>query len=204
MKTIKTQLATARAADWVAATDSRDWATRPAVTGRAAKARVATARAARSMTPNDETWEPDAGVPTDPLVSLAGIPKSSRSERGVYAASPSLLPHQSVNSSLVGSFTSKRPEGRAPTTRQLLNTPTSLARAGGPFESSSFLPDFNQRSACFRQVIGFNGPATAQPACFPAWPGPAGWGNRKPSFAFIIRVISDVFRVSPTFSPREW
>ena len=138
MKTIKTQVATARAARTMAATDSADWAPRPAVTVRATKA---AARAARSMTPEDLTWEPEPSVRTNRPVSLGHI---------------------------------------------------------------SQFPDFDQRSACFRQVIGLNGPATAQPAFFPAWPGPAGWGNRKPSFAFIIRVISDVFRVSPTFSPREW
>jgi len=40
----------------------------------------------------------------------------SASERGVDAASPSLLPQLSLNSNLVGSFTLKRPEGRAPRT----------------------------------------------------------------------------------------
>jgi len=48
------------------------------------------------------------------------IPKLSASERGVYAASLSLLPQLALNSNLVGSFTLKRPEGRAPTNRQLM------------------------------------------------------------------------------------
>jgi len=141
MKTIKTQVATARAAHTMAATNSADWAPRPAVTVRATKARIAAARAARSMTPGDLTWEPETSVRTNRPVSLGHI---------------------------------------------------------------SQFPDFDQRSACFRQVIGLNGPATAQPAFFPAWPGPAGRGDRKPSFAFVIRVISDSFRVSPTFSQRKW
>jgi len=62
----------------------------------------------------------------------------SASERGVYAASLSLLPQLSLNSNPVGSFTLKRPdrrraeaalwraakaEGRAPTNRQLLDAP---------------------------------------------------------------------------------
>ena len=51
------------------------------------------------------------------------IHKLSASERGVYAASLSLLPQLSLNSNLVGSFTLKRPEGRAPTNRQLLDAP---------------------------------------------------------------------------------
>ena len=44
-------------------------------------------------------------------------------ERGVYAASLSLFPQVSQNSDVVGSFTLKRPEGRAPTNRQLLDAP---------------------------------------------------------------------------------
>jgi len=49
------------------------------------------------------------------------IHKLSASERGVDAASLSLLPQLSLNSNLVGSFTLKRPEGRAPTNRQLVD-----------------------------------------------------------------------------------
>ena len=52
------------------------------------------------------------------------IPKSLVSERGVDAASLSLLPQLSLNSSLVGSFPLKRPEGRAPTNRQLVDAPS--------------------------------------------------------------------------------
>jgi len=66
--------------------------------------------------------------------------KLSASERGVYAASLSLLPQLSLNSNLVGSFTLKRPdrrraeaalwraakaEGRASTNRQLRAAPRS-------------------------------------------------------------------------------
>ena len=125
----------------VAATDSSDWATRPAVKVRAAKAKVATARAARSMTPEDLTWEPEPSVRTNRPVSLGHI---------------------------------------------------------------SQFPDFDQRSACFRQVIGLNGPATAQPAFFPSWPGPAGPRERRSSFGFVIRVLSDSFRVSSTIAQCEW
>jgi len=57
------------------------------------------------------------------------IPKLSVSERGVYAASLTLLPQLSLISSLVGSFTLKRPEGRAPTNRQLLDAPLATAAA---------------------------------------------------------------------------
>jgi len=42
--------------------------------------------------------------------------KMSTSDRGVYAASLSLPSELSLNSNLVGSFSRKRPEGRAPTT----------------------------------------------------------------------------------------
>jgi hypothetical protein len=52
----------------------------------------------------------------------------SAPERGVYAASLSLLSQVSLNSNLVGSFTLKRPEGRAPTNRQLLDAPWNLSR----------------------------------------------------------------------------
>jgi hypothetical protein len=69
-------------------------------------------------------------------LSAQCIPKRSASERGVYAASLSLLSEFASNSNLVGSFTLKRPdrrraeaalwraakaEGRAPTNRQLLD-----------------------------------------------------------------------------------
>ena len=138
MKTIKTQVATARAARTMAATDSADWAPRPAVTVRATKA---AARAARSMTPEDLTWEPEPSVRTNRPVSLGHI---------------------------------------------------------------SQFPDFDQRSACFRRVIGLNGPATAQPAFFPLWPGPAGRRDRRSSFGFVIRVLSDSFRVSSTIAQCEW
>jgi len=68
------------------------------------------------------------------------IPSLSASERGVHAASRSLLPQLSLNSNLVGSFTLKRPdhrraeaalwraakaEGRAPTSRQLVDAPVA-------------------------------------------------------------------------------
>jgi hypothetical protein len=53
------------------------------------------------------------------------IHKLSASERGVDAASLSLLSQPSLNSNLVGSFTPKRPEGRAPTNRQILDAPDS-------------------------------------------------------------------------------
>src|SRR5436190_569310 len=96
----------------VAATDSANWAPRPAVAVRAATARVATARSARSMTPRDLTWEPETSISTNHPVSLGRIPKLSESERGIYAASLSLSPHHSVNSSLVGSCTLKRPDRR--------------------------------------------------------------------------------------------
>jgi len=52
------------------------------------------------------------------LFSVQCLPKLSASERGVYAASLSLLPQLSPSSNLDGSFTLKRPEGRAPTERQ--------------------------------------------------------------------------------------
>jgi hypothetical protein len=51
------------------------------------------------------------------------IHKLSVSERGVDAASLSLLPQLSLNSNLVGSITLKRPEGRAPMNRQLRDAP---------------------------------------------------------------------------------
>src|SRR4030095_1676861 len=66
---------------------------------------------------------------TDTLTAQC-IPKLSASERGVYAASLSLPPQRSLNSNLVGSFTLKRPKGRAPTNRQLLDAPVT-ACAGG-------------------------------------------------------------------------
>jgi hypothetical protein len=53
------------------------------------------------------------------------LPAVIASERGVDAASLSLLPQLSLNSNLVGSFTPKRPEGRAPTNRQFLDVPES-------------------------------------------------------------------------------
>jgi len=57
-------------------------------------------------------------------------------ERGVDAASLSLLPQLSLNSNLVGSFTLKQPdrrraaksEGRDPTNRQFLDAPIAIAR----------------------------------------------------------------------------
>ena len=49
-----------------------------------------------------------------------------RTERGVYAASLSLLLQRSLNSNLVGSFTLKRPEGRAPTNLQLVDAPKEI------------------------------------------------------------------------------
>ena len=63
-----------------------------------------------------------------PKGSLFTERKLSASERGVYAASPSLLLQLSLNSNLVGSFTLKRPEGRAPTNRQLLDVPFHRGR----------------------------------------------------------------------------
>ena len=50
--------------------------------------------------------------------------KLSVAERGVYAASLSLIPQILQYSNLVGSFTLKRPEGRAPTNRQLVDAPS--------------------------------------------------------------------------------
>jgi len=56
------------------------------------------------------------------------IRKLSASERGIYAASLSLLPELSLSSKLADSFTLKRPEGRAPTNRQLLDAPRTPRR----------------------------------------------------------------------------
>jgi len=58
-----------------------------------------------------------------PQLSRRCIPKLSASERGVYAASLSLFSELALNPNLVGSFTLKRPEGRAPTNGQLLDAP---------------------------------------------------------------------------------
>jgi len=54
------------------------------------------------------------------------VPKLSETERGVYAASLSLFSEVALNSNLVDSFTLKRPEGRAPTNRQLQDAPVTL------------------------------------------------------------------------------
>jgi len=54
----------------------------------------------------------------------------SVSERGVDAASLSLLPQLSLNSHLVGSFLLKRPEGRAPSNRQLRDATRRPRRRG--------------------------------------------------------------------------
>src|SRR6185503_3966937 len=64
---------------------------------------------------------PKLQAPKKHQVPSQCIPKLSASERGVYAARPSLSPRFWLNSSLVGSVPLKRPEGRAPTNRQLLN-----------------------------------------------------------------------------------
>jgi hypothetical protein len=55
------------------------------------------------------------------------ISKLSAPERGVYAASLSLLSQLSLNPNLAGSFTLKRPEGRAPANRQGLDEPPGHA-----------------------------------------------------------------------------
>src|SRR5688572_11215638 len=47
------------------------------------------------------------------------IPKLSVTERAVYGASMSLIPASAEFSKFVGSLTLRRPEGRAPTSRQL-------------------------------------------------------------------------------------
>jgi len=60
---------------------------------------------------------------------IQSSPKLSASERGVDAASLSLLAQLSLNSNLVGSFPRKRPEGRAPTNRQLLDAPRPIGIA---------------------------------------------------------------------------
>jgi large subunit ribosomal protein L28 len=57
---------------------------------------------------------------TNPTPSLQGSEHNDAADRGVYAASLSLLPQISLNSKLVGSFTLRRPEGRAHTNRQPL------------------------------------------------------------------------------------
>jgi hypothetical protein len=48
----------------------------------------------------------------------------SVTERAVYGASMSAVPQLSLNSKIVGLLTLKRPEGRAPTSRQLVDAPT--------------------------------------------------------------------------------
>ena len=53
------------------------------------------------------------------------IPRLSVKGRAVYGASMSLLPQLSLNSNLVGTFPLKRPEGRAPTNRQLRDAPST-------------------------------------------------------------------------------
>jgi hypothetical protein len=45
----------------------------------------------------------------------------SVTERAVYGASMSAVPQLSLNSKIVGLLTLKRPEGRAPTSRQLVD-----------------------------------------------------------------------------------
>src|SRR6185369_10585928 len=67
-----------------------------------------------------------ASNPFGQVVRPSVHPKLWAPERGVYAASLSLLSQVSLNSNLVGSFTLKRPEGRAPTNRQLLDAPRGL------------------------------------------------------------------------------
>jgi len=57
---------------------------------------------------------PKLQAPKKHQVPSQSIPKLSASERGVYAASMSLFSQPLPNSNLVGSFTLKRPEGRAP------------------------------------------------------------------------------------------
>src|SRR5262245_40028769 len=47
----------------------------------------------------------------------------SVTERAVYGASMSAVPELSLNSKIVGLLTLKRPEGRAPTSRQLRDAP---------------------------------------------------------------------------------
>src|SRR5213075_3008922 len=47
----------------------------------------------------------------------------SITERAVYGASMSAVPKVSLNSKIVGLLTLKRPEGRAPTSRQLVDAP---------------------------------------------------------------------------------
>jgi len=97
-----------------------------------------------------------------PKGSLFTERKLWASERGVYAASPSLLLQLSLNSNLVGSFTLKRPdrrraeaalwraakaEGRVPTNRQLLH---ALAKALHPnlsLKSAWFPPTIRPRVA---------------------------------------------------------
>ena len=49
------------------------------------------------------------------------IPKLSVTERAVYGASMPLVQQLSLNSNIVVSLTLKRPEGRAPTSRQLVD-----------------------------------------------------------------------------------
>jgi hypothetical protein len=68
-------------------------------------------------------WIDNASVPFSLNIHATKGHKLSASERGLDAASLSLLPQLSLNSNLVGSFTLKRPEGRAPTNRQLLDAP---------------------------------------------------------------------------------
>jgi len=47
----------------------------------------------------------------------------SVTERAVYGASMSAVPQLSLNSKIVGLLTLKRPEGRAPTSRQVVDAP---------------------------------------------------------------------------------
>ena len=84
----------------------------------------------------------------------------SVTERAVYGASMSAVSQLSLNSKLVGLLTLKRPEGRAPTSRQLVNAP------GQNFDAVSKNPRDARRVArrtlCLAAVSGRGLPEMAQ------------------------------------------
>ena len=60
----------------------------------------------------------------------------SVTERAVYGASMSAVPQLSLNPKIVGLLTLKRPEGRAPTSRQLVDAPCTYGPTGRPSPNS--------------------------------------------------------------------
>jgi len=91
-------------------------------------------------------------------VLLQCIHMLSVTERAVYGASMSAVPQLWLNSKIVGLLTLKRPEGRAPTNRQLVDALFELPRLIAALNPKPY-PD--TMTLCFERFI-----SPCSPFCF--------------------------------------